>query len=212
MRDIKHELQNIILGNGPVGQPGKLKKVQAFLRANAGTGIPVEKQQYFKSEEAAALVIFAGLEKLFYEPAINENDFISEGAEQRVYRLDDLHVIKTNGGIFYESWLDYFNSLLIHNHFFPATAYQFLGFKIIDNELHAVVKQQFIVTSEPTDLSAVKQFLTYNGFWNNRNNDYVHKGLGLIFEDLHDENVLSNNGVLFFIDTIFYLKPDFYLE
>jgi len=43
MRDIKHELQNIIPGNGPVGQPGKLKKVEAFLSANAGTGIAVEK-------------------------------------------------------------------------------------------------------------------------------------------------------------------------
>lgn len=212
MQDLKHELQNIILGDGPSGQPGKLKKVQTFLRANAGTGITVEKQQYLKSEEAAALVLFAQTEKLLYEPAINEDDFISEGAEQRVYRIDDLHVIKTNGGIFYESWLDYFNSLLIHNYFFPSTAYRFVGFKTINEELHAIVKQQFIVTSEPTDLSAVKQFLEYNGFLNNRNNDYVNTGLGLIFEDLHDENVLSNNGVLFFIDTIFYLTPDFYPE
>jgi len=212
MRDIKYELQYIILGDGPTGQPDKLKKVQTFLRANAGTGISIEKKQYFKSEEAAALVVFAQQEKLFYDPAINESDFISEGAEQRVYRLDDLHVIKTNGSIFYESWLDYFNNLLIHNYFFHATAYHFLGFKVINNELHAIVKQQFIKASQPTDLSVVKQFLEYNGFWNNRNNDYVHNGLGLIFEDLHDENVLSNNGVLFFIDTIFYLTPDFYLK
>jgi len=78
MRDIKHELQNIIPGDGPAGQPGKLKKVQAFLRANAGTGIAAEKQQHFKSEEATALAIFAKQEELFYEPAINESDFISE--------------------------------------------------------------------------------------------------------------------------------------
>jgi hypothetical protein len=198
MEGIKYELQDIILGDGPAGQPGKLKKVQTFLRANAGTGIAIKKKRHFKSEETAALVVFAEKEKQFYERAIN--------------RLDDLYVIKTNGSIFYESWLDYFNNLLIHNYFFPATAYQFLGFKIINEELHAIVKQQFIVASQPTDLSSVRQFLEYNGFWNNRNNDYVHNGLGLIFEDLHDENVLSNNGVLFFIDTIFYLTPDFYLE
>jgi hypothetical protein len=212
MEGIKYELQDIILGDGPAGQPGKLKKVQTFLRANAGTGIAIKKKRHFKSEETAALVVFAEKEKQFYERAINQSDFIAEGAEQRVYRLDDLYVIKTNGSIFYESWLDYFNNLLIHNYFFPATAYQFLGFKIINEELHAIVKQQFIVASQPTDLSSVRQFLEYNGFWNNRNNDYVHNGLGLIFEDLHDENVLSNNGVLFFIDTIFYLTPDFYLE
>ncbi|WP_169316228.1 putative polyvalent protein kinase domain-containing protein [Mucilaginibacter paludis] len=44
---------------------------------------------------------------------MSENNFISECAEQRVYRLDGSHVIKTNAGVFYECWLDYFNSLLI---------------------------------------------------------------------------------------------------
>jgi len=29
--------------------------------------------------------------------------------------------------------------------------------------------------------------------------------LGLIIEDLHDENVLTQNGVLYFIDTVFYI-------
>jgi hypothetical protein len=29
-------------------------------------------------------------------------------------------------------------------------------------------------------------------------------------QDLHDENVLTNNGVLYFIDTVFYLTPDFW--
>lgn len=70
--------------------------------------------------------------------------------------------------------------------------------------------QEFIVTSEPTDLTAVKEFLKYNNFHNNRNNDYINNELGLIFEDLHDENVLSANGVLFFIDTVFYLTANFY--
>jgi hypothetical protein len=89
MRDINYELQYIILGDGPAGQQDKLKKVQIFFRANAGTGIAIKKKQYFKSEAAAALIVFAQQETLFYDPAINESDFISEGAEQRVYRLDD---------------------------------------------------------------------------------------------------------------------------
>ncbi|WP_373275009.1 putative polyvalent protein kinase domain-containing protein [Parapedobacter tibetensis] len=33
--------------------------------------------------------------------------------------------------------------------------------------------------------------------------------MGIIAEDLHDENVLNNNGVVFFIDTVFFLTPDF---
>ena len=35
---------------------------------------------------------------------------------------------------------------LIHNFFFPATAYTFLGFQIINDELHAVVKQAFVLS------------------------------------------------------------------
>ena len=32
----------------------------------------------------------------------------------------------------------------------------------------------------------------------------MHKELGLILEDMHDENVLVNADTLFFIDTVFY--------
>ncbi|MGI9191547.1 MAG: hypothetical protein ACR2IL_05445 [Chitinophagaceae bacterium] len=32
----------------------------------------------------------------------------------------------------------------------------------------------------------------------------------MILEDLHDENILTRNGVIFFVDTIFYLLPSFF--
>ena len=49
-----------------------------------------------------------------------------------------------------------------------------------------------------------------NGFINTKNSDFLNKELGIIVEDLHDENVLTSNGVLFFIDTVFYLKEEFF--
>ena len=210
MKNIKDELQNIILGDEQTGPSDQLKKAQSFLRGYAEASISIEKQQHFKDEETTSLITFAQEENLFYDYAILISDFISEGAEQKVYRFDDRHVLKTNHRIFYDSWLDYFNSLLIHNFFFPATAYTFLGFKIIDDKLNAVVKQEFVLANENTDLEFVKEFLEYNGFRHKRNNDYFNTEIGLIFEDLHDENVLSYNGVLYFIDTIFYLTPAFY--
>lgn len=210
MKNIKDELQYIILGDEPTGQGSTLKKTQTFLRRYAETSFNAKEQQYVKSKETEAVLAFAKEENLFYHAVISESSFISEGAEQRVYRLNESQVIKTNAGIFYEYWLDYFNSLLLHNFFFPSTVYVFLGFKVINNELHAVVKQDFIISSEPTDLGLVRQFLNYNGFQLKKYNDYFNPTLGLIFEDLHDENVLSDKGVLFFIDTIFYLTPAFY--
>jgi len=58
----------------------------------------------------------------------------------------------------------------------------------------------------------VKAFLQQNGFENTRNNDYYNPFLGIILEDLHDENVLTQNNVLYFIDTVFYLTDEFWNE
>ncbi|MEO3406733.1 hypothetical protein AAFN85_22645 [Mucilaginibacter sp. CAU 1740] len=211
MKISKNELQDIILGNEQIGGGSQLKAAQSFLRRYAETSNPAEKQQRFKDKETAAILNLVGQQFRYNGPLFTINDFIGEGAEQKVYRFDDTYVLKTNSGIFYECWLDYFNSLLSHNFFFPATAYDFLGFRVTDNLTEAIVKQRFIRSNETTDLTAVKDFLDYNGFQHKRNNDYYNTELGLIFEDLHDENVLSRDGVLYFIDTIFYLTPSFYV-
>jgi hypothetical protein len=54
-------------------------------------------------------------------------------------------------------------------------------------------------------LLAIQEFLLANGFLLKKSNDYFNQEMGIILEDLHDENVLANQGALFFIDTIFYL-------
>jgi hypothetical protein len=76
--------------------------------------------------------------------------------------------------------------------------------------LYAVVEQRFVESDSVTILENVKKFLSTNGFINTRNNDYFHPELGIILEDLHDENVLTFQENLFFIDTVFYLTEEFY--
>jgi hypothetical protein len=84
-----------------------------------------------------------------------------------------------------------------------------LGFQKSD-KLYAIVKQPFVRSTESTDLKNVKEFLSANDFINKKANDYYHPGLGIIVEDLHDENVLTEDGSLQFIDTVFFLMPSFY--
>jgi len=48
-------------------------------------------------------------------------------------------------------------------------------------------------------------FMKNNGFQNLKNNDYFNPDIGVILEDLHDENVLTQDGMLCFIDTVFYI-------
>ena len=135
---------------------------------------------------------------------------MSSGAEQKVYLYNKHKVIKLNDSICYESWEDYFNNLLLNNYFFPDTAYQLIGFYELENSLYAVVGQTFIESNCDTQLETVKSFLASKGFINKKNNDYFHPGLGIILEDLHDENVLTFKESLFFIDTVFYLTEQFY--
>lgn len=39
---------------------------------------------------------------------------------------------------------------------------------------------------------------------------YYNEDLGIILEDLHDENVLTEGSVLKFIDTVFFIQDEFY--
>lgn len=210
MKNIKNELQNIILGNESAGNSESVKRIQVFLRRYAQTSSVTSKEKYFKNQEEAALSEFLKNEGLFYTHPVAEENYLTEGAEQKVYRFDEQFIIKLNDGIFYEPWFDYFNSLLIHNYFLSSTPYEFLGFAIRSHKYYAVVKQRFIPATEMVDLNFIAKFLESNRFLRIRNNDYINKELGLIFEDLHDENVISNNGILYFVDTIFYLTEEFY--
>ncbi|MFA6569919.1 MAG: hypothetical protein WCT77_01645 [Bacteroidota bacterium] len=166
-----------------------------------GTAKEIRRSQEEKLKE------FAVKNNLWFNIAsLNESLYLSEGAEQKVYYLDKKYIAKLNDGIFYESWIDYLNSLLLHNYFFENTKYELLGFCLKENVFYFVVKQPFVLMTEKTDLSKVKSFMAENGFKNTKNNDYYNPELNLILEDLHDENVLTRKGTLFFIDTVFYIK------
>ena len=123
--------------------------------------------------------------------------------------VEDGRVIKLNDAIYYATWLDFFNSILFHNLLFEETSYQLIGFSKRGEDLQAVLKQAFVISDALVDLSTVKEFLEFNGFINTKRNDYYNKELGLILEDIHDENVIMNSGIMFFIDTVFYIDLEY---
>ncbi len=84
-----------------------------------------------------------------------------------------------------------------------------MGFYKSDNNvIYALVSQNYVEATEPTDLKKVKSFLEKNGFQNTKNNDYYNPELEIVLEDLHDENVLTKDGILYFIDTVFFIHLD----
>ena len=202
--NIKDEVRNIIQGTGRVTKGTAIQAASAYLRANASAGSEGEESKSKpRKNEREKLEDYISEKGLWFN-IDHIGVYLTEGVEQKVYRFDAAHVIKLNAKVYYKSWESYFNSLLLHNYFFPLTAYELIGFIRRHGELHAVVKQTFIETAEKTDLSLAKKFMADNGFINTKNDDYKNDELGIRLEDLHDENVLTKDGVLYFIDTVFY--------
>ncbi len=78
-----------------------------------------------------------------------------------------------------------------------------IGFTKI-NGLSALLQQPFI-EGEQARLDDIKELLSYNGFENTKRQDYYNGEFGLVLEDMHDENVIAKDDLLFFIDTVFYI-------
>ena len=200
-----NETQCIISGKSPVRYGANIQAAINYLRSSAKSSTMDKTDKHFKQQETKSLKQYINDKNLWIKD-IDLNNYVSEGAEQRVYLKDNRSVIKLNDAIYYLAWMDYFINLLLNNYFFPDTAYNLLGFFEQENIVYAVVEQSFVKATVPTNLSEVEQFMNSNGFHKIRNNDYFNADLGIILEDLHDENVLTNNGILYFIDTVFYVR------
>ena len=200
------ELQNIIQGKSGTSQRTLIQTIASYLGASQTASSMVKNDKHFKQEETKSIIEFCNQNKLWANNKVNFDLFVSEGAEQKVYIKNEKTVYKLNDSIYYSSWQDYFKNLLLNNYFFPETSYTLVGFCRIEEALYALVEQPFVKANQPTDLFKVKEFMIANGFENTRNHDYFHPDLGIILEDLHDENVLTQDGILYFIDTVFYSK------
>jgi hypothetical protein len=203
---IKDEIQNIIYGKSGNSPKTLIRTIADYLRASERASTLVKKDKQYKQEETKKLIEFCNQNNLWVNEKVNFDLFVSEGAEQKVYIKNNTTVFKLNDAIYYESWEDYLINLQINNYFFPDTTYTLVGFCLIDEVIYALLEQPFVTANELTDLEKVAEFMLENGFENTRNHDYFNSELGIILEDLHDENVLTKDGVLYFIDTVFYLK------
>jgi hypothetical protein len=207
---LKHELHNVLSGKSQVRFGAIIQSIASYLNDGTQTSAIIEDEKHFKKQETKRLENYISDKNLWID--IDLTQYVSEGAEQKVYLKDTENVLKLNDSIYYNSWKDYLYNLLLHNYFFPDTAYDLIGFTKDNEILYAVVQQSYVSITSNTDLNQVKEFLTLNGFENNRNNDYINPELGIILEDLHDENVLTRNEVLYFIDTVFYLTEAFWTK
>lgn len=209
--DTKQTLKNIISGTIIEGKNDTLTATRNQLCSSFTTDTTIkkdfDKQCDIKKEQEKQLNDYISKNNLWITDFSDQENYLTEGGEAKIYfGKDNKSVIKLNDAIYYFTWLDFFNSILIHNLFFEGTKYELQGFKRSNETLFAVLKQAFIISDNPVNLDDVKHLLEFNGFTNTRRNDYYNPELGLILEDIHDENVIVNSNVLFFIDTVFFIN------
>jgi hypothetical protein len=211
--DTCNKIQDIISGTFINWQKDSCTAARNFLCSsylpNTTVKKEFEKHAKTKKEQETALIQYIDDNKLWMNAPHELERFLTEGGEAEVYLSEDgKDVIKLNDAIYYSTWLDFFTSILLHNQLFPPTQYELIGFVKRTDKLLAVLKQRFVISDALVNLPDVKFFLEYNGFINTKRNDYYHSQLGLILEDIHDENVIINNGIIFFIDTVFYINKE----
>jgi len=208
--EIQQKLQNIVRGDVLKGQEDHCTTIRNLLCESFGSNPTIKKEfesrSIVKEEQASFLKTYAEDKGLWMQSLPEGCQYLTHGGESEIYLApDQIHVIKNNDAVYYATWLEYFNSLVIHNLLFPNTAYKFVGFVLgKEEELRAVLQQRFI-EGEQADLADIKEHLSFNGFAHTKRQDYFNTEFGLILEDMHDENVIARNDVLFFIDTVFYI-------
>jgi hypothetical protein len=207
--EIRKKLQNIIRGTILKGQDDHCTTIRNYLCESFETGATIKSEfkskSLIKEKQIAFLKSHAEKANLFLASLPLGSEYLTRGGEAEVYlAANKLNVIKVNDAIYYATWTEYFNSLVIHNLLFPSTAYTLLGFIENGGNLCVVLQQPF-VEGQQARLEDINELLTFNGFKNTRRQDYYNEEFGLILEDMHDENVIAKENILFFIDTVFYI-------
>lgn len=214
--DTRNKIKNITGGDVFKGSEDNCTTIRNLLCRSFATSTTVKKEfesrSIIKEEQKRLLESYCNSNNLWVNNLPGEDRYLTRGGEARVYLdVDSKNVIKLNDAVYYATWLEFLNSIMLHNLIFPHTRYQLLGFHKESNVLLAVLKQSFIITESEVELGDVRKFLFFNDFENYKRNDYIQREWRLILEDMHDENVLISSDALFFIDTVFYtVTPDYF--
>lgn len=109
---MNYEIKNIISGKSKVRYGDTIQTIANYLRGSQKAGYSIKDTKLIKLEETEALKKFCNLNK-FWINEIHLDLFVSFGAEQRVFLKNPFLVIKLNDSVYYETWLDYRNNLLL---------------------------------------------------------------------------------------------------
>jgi len=131
-------------------------------------------------------------------------EFLYKGMESQVYyNSENNSVIKVNDLEFYDTPLEYLDSIAVHNQLFPEAPYTVKGFTTRQDtfEFAVIVEQPFIRADRGATNLEVFEELSKMGY--NKIGENMYTNGRYTIEDLHEGNILvDKNNNLFFIDPV----------
>ncbi len=107
---LKYELHNVISGKSKVRFGATIQAATSYLNNGTNPSPETQDTKQIRKQETKKLEKFI-LERNLWKNDIDFSQYVSEGAEQRVFLKDMNHVLKLNDAIYYTSWKDYFYNL-----------------------------------------------------------------------------------------------------
>jgi hypothetical protein len=100
---LKNKVYDVISGKSQVRFGTIIQAIASYLSHGSSTGSKIENTKQFKKQETERLEYFIS-ENNFWINTIDLTQYVSEGAEQKVYLKDSDHVLKLNNAIYYSCW------------------------------------------------------------------------------------------------------------
>ena len=124
--DTRKRLENIVKGIVLEGKADNCTAARNLLCASFSTSTTVKKdfdsQSRIKKEQTEFLKHQSSQKKWWVQDLPDETSFLTRGGEAKIYFAPDRRsVIKINDAVYYATWLEFFNSLVIHNLLFEET-------------------------------------------------------------------------------------------
>jgi len=116
--EIRKKLQNIVRGALLEGQEDHCTTIRNLLSESFETGPTVkrefESRSIIKEKQAGFLKSHAERANLWLPSLPMGSQYLTKGGEAKIYlAADSRNVIKVNDSIYYATWTEYFNSLVI---------------------------------------------------------------------------------------------------
>ena len=143
----------------------------------------------------------------WYDDRSQFGDFFDRGSENEVYlSLDQNEIIKLNDFRYSDDNLtSFFERIKAHNKYFPDCAYRMTGLaENRDGKVCAVLVQPFISDARLATEEEIHDEFIRLGFRPEDNGEFYTNGQHDIFDAVDGNELVDDEGHLFFIDTIIY--------